>query len=89
MTAAARQMSERGRGLSLVPPAPTVDKGKLLSIDDVRGLFPKTATGEFTVSRWFVTHSFCPGGKIKIGRRCYWYELEANEWIDAQRTPAN
>lgn len=77
-------MSAAVARLSLVPPAPQ-DRGRLFSISDVIGLFPKKPNGQPSKSRWFVTHDFCPEGKMKIGRDCFWWEHEAIAWINAQR----
>jgi hypothetical protein len=76
----------RTSAIALVPEAP-VDKGRLLSIDDVIALFPRRPDGRPSRARWWVTHEFCPEGKIKLGRSCYWYESEAHAWINAQRVP--
>lgn len=76
-----------GPALALVPHAPA-ERGRLLSIEDVQALFPAKPNGQPSKSRWFVTHDFCPEGKMKIGRHCYWWEQEAIGWIDAQRGAA-
>jgi len=70
--------------VSLVPPAPP-EKGRLLSIDDVLALFPRRPDGQPSRSRHYVTHHFCPEGKMKLGRSCYWWERDVYAWIDAQR----
>lgn len=72
--------------LALVPAPPA--RGRLLGVDDVRALFPARADGTPSRSRWWVTHEFCPEGKMKMGRDCYWWESEAIAWIDRFRGKA-
>jgi hypothetical protein len=65
--------------LTLVPATPGA-RGRLLTVPAVMELLPGK-------SRWWTTQKFCPERRLKIGRDCYWYELDAWEWIDAQRAP--
>jgi membrane-bound lytic murein transglycosylase B len=68
--------------LALVPESPLA-RGRLLTVADVRSLFPGEDRDKPTL--WWVRSSFCPEGKIKMGRRVYWWETEALAWIDRQR----
>jgi hypothetical protein len=63
--------------LALVP-SPPVARGRLLTVGEIQRLVPGK-------SRWWATQRFCPEHKVKIGRDCYWYEMDAQEWIARQR----
>lgn len=73
--------------LSLVPQPPP-DRGRLLSADDVVGLFPRRPDGRPVVSRNWVMRHFCPSGKLKIGRYPAWWESDAVAWISSQQAGA-
>ena len=75
---------KRAAALTLMPavsvPAVPGARGKLLTVAAVMELLPEK-------SRWWITQRFCLEKKLKLGRTCYWHELDAWEWIDAQKAP--
>src|ERR1700682_2209629 len=55
-------------------------RGRLLYVDDISRLLGGRKT------EWWVRHHFAPSHKRKIGRSCAWFERDALEWIDEQRS---
>jgi hypothetical protein len=55
-------------------------RGRLLYVDDISRLLGGRKTD------WWVRHHFAPSHKRKIGRSCAWFERDALEWIDEQRS---
>jgi hypothetical protein len=60
-----------------------VQKGRLLFVEDVRSELLR----ERKSASW-VRHHFAPGFKHKLGRDCFWYESEAQEWLDSRKEDA-
>lgn len=80
-------MPARSAAVTLVPDPP-VPRGRLLSVDDVLALYPRGPGGRPIVSRWWVTHRFCPEGKMRFGRTIAWWERDALAWMDRQQAGA-
>lgn len=63
-------------------PQPPADRGKLLSVDQVRALFPE---GHQPSPDWIYSHV---PHKVKMGRRSYWWSEDLLHWLDSLRGAA-
>lgn len=70
-------MSTRLRIASVSPP-PLAERGRMLFVADVVALLKGKK------SAWWVRNRFAPEHKKKLGRDPYWWESDAQRWLDQQ-----
>lgn len=57
---------------------PLAERGRMLFVPDVVALLKNRK------STWWVRNKFAPEFKHKLGRDPYWWETEAQAWLDSE-----